>query len=195
MRGRVPCGREKGSIMNQHAIAARPSVLPGISNYAATRTRARGSERSATASVARWTAISATFVNVGIHVAMAPDHIGEMPYIGVLFVIGSALLGAVLIGLSSDHESMRTLAWVGGAVVCAVEVILFVISRTGGLPLGYREGWTGSVENLLGLSSLFVEGVFVACAVISLTRDAARDRNRHRLVAWLPWRDRTAPLR
>lgn len=150
---------------------------------------------SAIAPLARWTAISATFINLGIHVAMSPDHLSEMPYIGVLFVIGSGLLGAVMVGLSSDHESMRTTAWVGGSVVCAVEALLFVVSRTSGLPRGYHEGWTGSVENLLGLCCMFVEALFILCAVISLTRRGAHDHVRHPLVSWLPWRDRDAPLR
>ncbi|MGH3439759.1 MAG: hypothetical protein ACRDRN_25315 [Sciscionella sp.] len=180
--------------MHAHTFATHPAS-PARVRHPVPPPATRRPGRGATLSVARWIAITATFVNLGIHVAMAPDHIGEMLYIGVLFVIGSALLGAVMIGLSSDHESMRTPAWVGGSIVCAVEALLFVVSRTAGLPLGYHEGWTGSIENLLGLCSLFVEVSFIACALISLTRATARDQGRHPLVRWLPWRDRTAPLR
>ena len=137
----------------------------------------------------RWVAVAAAFANLGIHLAMVPDHLAEMTYIGVLFIIGSALLGAVMVGLGSDHDGLRTLAWVGGGLVCIVEFVLFVISRTSGLPHGYHEGWTGSIENYLGLSSLFVEVVFVVCAVASLTRESRPGQWR-----WLPAHDRTALL-
>lgn len=73
-------------------------------------------------SSARWIAITAVFVNLGIHLAMAPDHLEEKPYIGILFVIGSALLGAIMVGLSTDRDRLRSPAWIGGALVCAVEL-------------------------------------------------------------------------
>lgn len=144
-------------------------------------------------SVARWTAIAAAFVNLGIHLALTPMHLMEMPYIGVLFVIGSALLGAVMVGLASDHNSLRTLAWIGGSVVCVVEFALFVISRTSGLPSGYHETWATSTEDILGLVSLAVEAIFIACAALSLA-PAAREPIRPRPVSWMPWEDRTASL-
>lgn len=138
---------------------------------------------------ARWVAVGAAFVNLGIHLAMVPDHLAEELYIGVLFIIGSALLGAVMVGLGSDHNSLRTLAWTGGSLVCAVEFVLFVLSRTTGLPGGYLEGWTGSIENYLGLSSLFVELLFIGCAAVSLSPSPEP-----RSIRWMPWYDRTAPL-
>lgn len=141
-------------------------------------------------SAVRWTAIAAAFVNLGIHLSMAPDHLTEQLYIGILFVIGSALLGAVMVGLASDRDRLRTPAWVGGALVCAAEFILFVFSRTTGLPQGYHETWAASTEDLLGLASLGVELLFVGCAAFSLTRESS-----HRpQPAWLKVHDRTAPL-
>lgn len=141
----------------------------------------------------RWVAAAAAFVNLGIHLALAPDHLAEMRYIGVLFVIGSALLGMVMAGLASDRDRLRVPAWIGGSAVSAVEFVLFVISRTAGLPGGYLEEWTGSVENYLGLASLFVELVFVACAVASLAGSSATVRER-RGTRHMPLHDRTAPL-
>lgn len=136
----------------------------------------------------RWVAIMAAFLNLGIHLAMAPDHLEEKFYIGVLFIIGSALLGMVMVGLGTDRDRLRTIAWTGGSIVCATEFVLFVVSRTSGLPGGYKEGWAGSAENLLGLSSLFVELVFIACACGALTRS-------HRAgTVPMPLHDRTAPL-
>lgn len=138
----------------------------------------------------RWIAIAAAFVNLGIHLSMAPDHLAEKLYIGILFVTGSALLGAVMVGLASDRDLLRTPAWVGGALVCTAEFILFVLSRTTGLPQGYHEAWVASPEDLLGLASLGVELVFVGCAAVSLTREGSR----HPQPAWLKIHDRTAPL-
>lgn len=141
----------------------------------------------------RWVGVAAAFVNLGIHLAMAPDHIAEQPYIGVMFVIGSALLGMVMVGLSSDRDRLRTLGWTGGTVVCTAEFVLFVFSRTTGLPAGYHETWASGVEDFLGLASLFVEVVFVGCAAASLTRTSPRDESSGWL-RWLPLHDRTAPL-
>lgn len=139
----------------------------------------------------RWVAITAAFINLGIHLAMAPDHLAEMPYIGVLFVVGSALLGMVMVGLASDRNQLRTMAWIGGVLVCAVEFIMFVLSRTTGLPLGYHETWASTPEDWLGLASLFVELVFVGCAAASLTTKPQRAVSQ---VSWSPVHDRTAPL-
>lgn len=141
----------------------------------------------------RWTAITAAFVNLAIHLVLVPMHLAEMLYIGVLFVIGSGLLGMVMVGLASDRDRLRTSAWVGGTLVSAVESVLFVLSRTTGLPGGYHETWATSTEDLLGLTSLAVEVVFIACAVVSVARDphplAAGTSNSR-----MPLHDRTAPL-
>ena len=143
----------------------------------------------------RWVAIAAVFVNLGIHLALAPDHLIEKRYIGVLFVIGSGLLGLVMIGLSTDRDRPRTAAWLLGAVVSAVMLVSFVVSRTTGLPLGYHESWAAAPEDLLGLASMALEVVFLVCAAGSL-RFARTPRPvsaaTHRFP--LPVHDRTAPL-
>lgn len=138
--------------------------------------------------VVRWTAVAAAFVNLGIHLALTPDHLEEKLYIGVLFVIGSGVLGLVMVGLASDRDRLRAPMWVLESVVCAAEFVLFCLSRTTGLPGGYQEEWLGGVESYLGLASLFVELVFVAGALVSLTPAAEPGR-----VA-MPLHDRSAPL-
>ena len=147
----------------------------------------------------RWVAIAATFVNLGIHLALAHDHLIEKRYIGVLFVIGSGLLGLVMIGLSTDRDRPRTAAWLLGAVINAVMLVSFVFSRTTGLPLGYHETWAAAPEDLLGLASMALEVVFLICAAASLrtTRvsEAAPVVSRPGLSRLrLPVHDRTAPL-
>ncbi|MGH7919907.1 MAG: hypothetical protein ACREQM_08185 [Candidatus Dormibacteraceae bacterium] len=138
-------------------------------------------------------AIAAAFMNLGIHVALTPMHLSEMPYIGVLFVIASGLLGVVVVGLASDRDRLRTAAWMGGSAVCAAAFIAFVISRTSGLPLGYHEAWMGAIEDLLGLTCLFLELVFLGCAAISLSRQE-RVPTAGRTRTWMPLHDRTASL-
>ncbi|MGH3094763.1 MAG: hypothetical protein ACRDMV_02030 [Streptosporangiales bacterium] len=108
-------------------------------------------------------------MNLGIHLALAPDHLEEKLYIGVLFVIGSALLGMVMVGLASGNDRLRRSAWVGGALVCAGEFVAFVLSRTTGLPLGYHEAFEAETETLMGVASLFLELVFIGCALGSLS--------------------------
>lgn len=143
----------------------------------------------------RWAAIAASFINLGIHLALSPEHLIEKPYIGVLFVIGSGLLGLVTIGLSTDRDRLRTSAWLLGAVVNAVMFVSFLFSRTTGLPLGYHEAWAAAPEDLLGLASLFLELVFLACAAASLRVSRAprpTTTAAHRFPVLV--HDRTAPL-
>lgn len=140
----------------------------------------------------RWIAITAAFINLSIHLSLSQSHLEEKLYIGVLFVIGSALLGMVVVGLSTDRDRVRTLAWVSGSLVCAGMFISFVLSRTVGLPQGYQEAWIGKPEDLLGLASLALELVFIGCAVVSVTTSRGVVTQSHATRTSL--HDRTAPL-
>lgn len=126
----------------------------------------------ATRPAVRWIAIAATVINIEIHLALALNHWREMPYIGLLFVAGAALLGAVAIGLWLDPDGERVVAWIGGSIVSAGEIVLFVLSRTVGLPGDYRETWAETPEDFFGLLSLLAESIFIACAAYSLTRQS-----------------------
>jgi hypothetical protein len=117
----------------------------------------------------RSVAVAATFINLGIHLTLAPDHLAEKPYIGVLFVIGAGLLGLVVVGLATERDRLRALAWLLGSAASAVMFAAFLASRTTGLPLGYHEAWIGQPEDLLGLACLALELVFLSCAAASLT--------------------------
>jgi hypothetical protein len=55
----------------------------------------------------------------------------------------------------------RVLPWLAGAVLCAGMAVLFVASRTVGLP-AYQESWTS--DHSLGLIATAAEVVFVTCA-------------------------------
>ncbi len=97
-------------------------------------------------------------IELVIHVALAPAHLEEIPYIGALFLLASLLLAAVLAMLLLPHSRAP---WLLGAAICAGMLIAFLISRTLGLP-GYHEAWFS--DDALGLASIPPEVVFIACA-------------------------------
>ena len=68
----------------------------------------------------RWLAIMMAAVEVGIHAVLVPVHLKETPYIGVLFIVASVLLTAVLISLLIGR--VRPVGWLVGAAACAGDV-------------------------------------------------------------------------
>lgn len=156
-------------------------------------TDSRPHRRAAPVASLRWIAISAAFLNLGIHVYLAPMHLQEKFYIGVLFLLGSAALAVVVVGLATDHDRVRTVAWLLGSGTSLAMLAAFVLSRTVGLPGGYLEAWAVGPEDVLGLVSLGLEFVFCGCCLASITtrsRVPAPDRP----FLLLPLHDRTAPL-
>jgi hypothetical protein len=101
----------------------------------------------------------AAFGSALIHLVIAPEHMAEAAYVGVLFVVGGVLLGCAAGSiLASDFRP----AWNLGAALCAGMVVALVLSRTTGLPGGYREGWDEPEAVVsLALELLFL-GVYVA---------------------------------
>jgi hypothetical protein len=110
-------------------------------------------------------------VEIAIHVYLAPDHLEEMPYIGVGFVVASLLCAVALVLVLRDRPS----GWVLGTALCVGMAVLFVVSRVFGLP-DYHEEW--SSDHSLGLWALLPEAVFVVVAYVRL-------RQRSELVAVL----------
>ncbi|MEU0600217.1 hypothetical protein ABZ484_18535 [Streptomyces sp. NPDC006393] len=111
--------------------------------------------------------------NAVLHTLMIPDHLEEKFYIGVLFAVGSAIMLAVAAGLV--FRKHQAVAWLIGALVSLGMIVGFALSRTVGLPYGYREdGW----EAPYGPLSLLVEGLFVLAFLVRLgTRPTPRTLN------------------
>jgi hypothetical protein len=109
-------------------------------------------------------AAAALVVEIVIHVKLAPEHLDEIRYIGVSFVVASIAMTVALAGLAVRPR--EPLSWLAGVLLCVGMCGLFVISRTVGLP-DYHEGWTS--DGGVGLACLPPEVVFVACAVIAFT--------------------------
>jgi hypothetical protein len=113
----------------------------------------------------RLAGVAMLVLEISIHGYLAPDHLREIPYVGVLFVAASGVLTVVLVGILTRPRAGAV--WQGGAVVCAGMALAFVTSRTVGLP-GLHEGWTSDAG--LGLLSLPPEVAFVGCALGALRR-------------------------
>ena len=94
-----------------------------------------------------------------IHLIEMPEDFEEMPYLGVLFGIGSVLLIVSAVGLIRRPSSGA--AWAVGALSAGGMLAGYWISRTVGLPGMEREAW----GEPLGVLSLILEVVFLAAAV------------------------------
>jgi hypothetical protein len=114
----------------------------------------------------RWAAVAAIEGIVVIHLVLTPMHLAEMPYVGVLFTVGNALLLVALALLVSRRH--QAAGWLLGAAVCAGELVAYVLSRTVGLPMHYHGTWLAEREDYLGLVSLACEVVFLAVAASRL---------------------------
>ena len=92
-----------------------------------------------------------------IHLILAPEYLGEQTYIGVLFILGGLVCGALATRLWQRDDPP---AWILAALTAAGMGIGFVLSRTVGLP-GFKEtDW-----ELSGIVTLLLEaGVLVAAA-------------------------------
>jgi hypothetical protein len=76
-------------------------------------------------------------VTAAAHLYLAPEHLDEMPYVGVLFILGGAgsLIAAGWLALRDTP-----LAWAAGGTLCAGMLLALVLSRTTGLPDFKEEG-------------------------------------------------------
>lgn len=93
-----------------------------------------------------------------VHLLIAPEHLEETPYIGILFVVGSIALLLAAAGLARRNPLP---AWLLGALVSGGMVLGFALSRTVGLP-DYRElDW----DPPYGILSLVAEAVFLVAFV------------------------------
>ncbi|MFJ5551002.1 hypothetical protein [Streptomyces sp. NPDC093225] len=91
------------------------------------------------------------------HLYLAPEHLEEMPYMGILFLIGGTGLLVVAAGLALTDPRP---AWVGGALLNAGMLLGFALSRTVGLPDYHETGW----EPPHGVLSVASEAVFLLAA-------------------------------
>jgi hypothetical protein len=106
-----------------------------------------------------------------IHLLDVQSKFQELPYMGVMYVglIVSAVVLAGLLIRSSDRRS-----WLAAAVLPAVVILCYTLTRTTGLP--QDSGDIGNWSEPLGIASLFVEGSLVALSAgVLVSRSVARE--------------------
>jgi hypothetical protein len=99
----------------------------------------------------------------GTHIPLVRMHLDEAPYIGVLFILLSAVSIVLAVGVAVWDTRLM---WLATGVVGALAVVAFFASRTVGLPqIGDDVGnWTEP----LGLLSILSEAAVVAVAELWL---------------------------
>jgi hypothetical protein len=117
----------------------------------------------------RFVGIVAAMTAAIAHIPPAPDHLREVPYIGVGFVLLTAccLSAAFILAVPSLHPAWRP-AWIASAVSCSVAIAALLLSRTIGLP-GMSDD-IGRWTEPFGLVSIGSEAVVVVAAVVGLGR-------------------------
>jgi hypothetical protein len=79
----------------------------------------------------RWLAAACLVATAAVHLAIAPEHLREAPYAGVLFIaLGAAALATALLLIAVDHE----LVWLSAGALCVSALASYAISRSIGLP-------------------------------------------------------------
>ena len=84
-----------------------------------------------------------------LHLALAPEYLGEKAYIGVLFILGGATALAVAARLWKAADPR---AWALGALTAAGMAAGFILSRSTGLPGFHPTDW-----ELSGVFSVMLE--------------------------------------
>ncbi len=91
-----------------------------------------------------------------IHLIRVPDHFEIASYLGWLFIAN--FLGSLVAAVGIYRGTAW--GWLLGVLIAAASFVLFLVSRTLGLPATHHElvgHWS-----TLGIISLIVEGLFVA---------------------------------
>jgi hypothetical protein len=123
--------------------------------------------------IARGVAVIGLAAVALIHLLDLPGQLSETPYLFFLYLalmVSSLVLAGVLIGTSD------TRAWAAAAILSALVIVGYVLSRTTGLPQSSDD--VGNWSEPLGMASLFVEGSLVALGSgVLLARRVRRERH------------------
>lgn len=113
-----------------------------------------------------WSGIILVLATGLIHLIEGPENYEEAAYKGILFFLNAA--GAIVAAIGI-YRGERVWGWSLGLLVTAGALIMYVISRTVGLPmLGVDDEWLEPI----GAASLLAEGLFVVLYAYVMTRPA-----------------------
>lgn len=161
----------RGSLLSQHAAHVLAIGIPAAGvviglGWDAWRRRSRLSHESLPPSAALWAGAVASAVAASVHAAVVPEHLHEAAVYGAFFVVAAVcqLGGAVLMVVRRSRLVVMLLA-AGNALL----VMLWILTRVVGVPLGPR---TGVVEPVGAVDVLATtcELVIVACCVAAVHR-------------------------
>ena len=98
-----------------------------------------------------------------VHIAIAPDHLREAPYAGVLFIaLATAALANAALLLATEDERV----WALTAALSGCALIAYVISRSMGLPLLGDD--VGDWLNPLGVLAVLSEATALVLGGLAL---------------------------
>lgn len=108
-----------------------------------------------------WRGLTAACLDVtaAVHMAIAPDHLREAPYAGVLFIAlaASAMTAAALLLTTRDDR-----VWAAAAALSASALVAYVLSRSVGLPMLADD--IGDWLNPLGVLAVLAEATALIIA-------------------------------
>ncbi|MBA3944050.1 MAG: hypothetical protein H0X37_05745 [Herpetosiphonaceae bacterium] len=110
-----------------------------------------------------WAGIILILLTGLIHVIDAPSSFGDATYKGLLFVANA--LGA-LVSAVGIYRGSRSWGWGLGLLVAGGAFVMYIISRTVGLPGLEPDVWLEP----LGIASLIVEALFVGLTLWAMAR-------------------------
>ena len=111
----------------------------------------------------RWSASVFLLANAAIHFYLAPMHLMEAPYIGVLFIaLSSACIVLAVLLTFLDNGAV----WAAAGALSLVATIAFLTSRTVGLP--QLDDDIGNWTEPLGYLNLVVEILTITVALAAL---------------------------
>ncbi|MEK0098393.1 hypothetical protein WDA79_07755 [Streptomyces sp. A475] len=123
------------------------------------------SSRSA-ATASAGVAVCCALLSAVVHLVIAPEHLAETLYIGILFIVGGVAL-LFTAGALALWNSVT--AWWAGALLSGGMILGFALSRTIGLPGYHEQGW----DLPYGVLSIVAQGMYlVAFCVWYGTRPA-----------------------
>jgi hypothetical protein len=120
----------------------------------------------------RWLAVAGLAAIAAIHLDIAPEHLREAPYAGVLFIaLSAAALTCAVLLAGTNHR----LIWSASAALSLGALVAYGVTRSVGLPMLSDD--IGDWLNPLGVAAVVAE---TAVVVISGHALAGADRYRRR---------------